>query len=99
MQVLLETTEGLERKMRISVPADRIETQIEEKLKQTAQQVRLKGFRPGKVPMREIKRRFGAGIRQEVSSDLIQTSFTEAVQQESVAPAGTPQIEDVKMEA
>ena len=99
MQVTLETTEGLERKMRISVPADQLETQIDEKLKQTAQQVRLKGFRPGKVPMREVKRRFGAGIRQEVSSELIQTSFTEAVQQESVAPAGTPQIEDVKMEA
>ena len=99
MQVSLETTEGLERKMRISVPADRLETQIEEKLKQTAQRVRLKGFRPGKVPMREVKRRFGAGIRQEVSSELIQASLTEAVQQESVEPAGTPQIEDVKMEA
>ncbi len=98
MQVTLETTQGLERKMRISVPSDQLETQVQAKLKQAAQQVRLKGFRPGKVPMREVQRRFGDGIRQEVSSELIQSSFSEAIQQESVAPAGTPQIEDVTFE-
>ncbi len=98
MQVTLETTTGLERKMRISVPADLLETQVDEKLKQTARQVRLKGFRPGKVPMKEVRRRFGDGIRQEVSSELIQSSFSEAISERSVSPAGTPQIEDVKIE-
>lgn len=99
MQVTLEETGNLERKMRISVPADQIETKVEAKLKQTAGQVRIKGFRPGKVPIREVKRRFGDEIRQEVSSEVMQTSFSEALQQENVSPAGTPRIEDVTMES
>lgn len=99
MQVTLETTSGLERRMRISVPGEELETRVAEKLKQTAGQVRIKGFRPGKVPLREVKRRFGDGIRQEVGSEMMQSSFAEAVQQESVSPAGMPQIEDVKIEA
>lgn len=85
--------------MRISVPGDELETKVDAKLKQTAQQVRIKGFRPGKVPLREVKRRFGEGIRQEVGSEIMQASFAEAVQKESVSPAGMPQIEDVKLEA
>lgn len=85
--------------MRISVPGDELETKVDAKLKQTAQQVRIKGFRPGKVPLREVKRRFGDGIRQEVGSEIMQASFAQAVQQESVSPAGMPQIEDVKLEA
>ena len=95
MQVTLETTEGLGRKMRVNVPADRIESKVNEKLKEAAQRATLKGFRPGKVPMREVKRRFEPGIRQEVSSELVQLSFNEAIQQESVVPAGPPKIEDL----
>ena len=95
MQVTLETTEGLERKMRIHVPADQLERKVDEKLKEAAQRARLKGFRPGKVPMREVKRRFEPGIRQEVSSELVQQSFNDAVQQESVVPAGPPKIDDI----
>ena len=99
MQVTLETTSGLERRMHISVPGEELETRVDAKLKQTAGQVRIKGFRPGKVPLREVKRRFGEGIRQEVGSEMMQSSFAEAVQQEEVSPAGMPQIEDVKLEA
>jgi len=99
MQVTLETTSGLERRMRISVPGEELETRVQAKLKQTAGQVRLKGFRPGKVPLKEVSRRFGDGIRQEVGSEMMQSSFAEAVQQEDVSPAGMPQIEDVKLEA
>ena len=99
MQVTLETTSKLERKMRISVPADQIETRVDAKLKQAAGQANIKGFRPGKVPLREVKRRFGEGIRQEVSNELMQSSFTEALRQEDVSPAGTPHIEEVSMEA
>ncbi len=99
MQVTLETTSNLERKMRISVPSERVETQVDAKLKQAAGQANIKGFRPGKVPMREVKRRFGDGIRQEVSSELMQSSFSEAIVKEEVSPAGSPVIEDVTMEA
>ncbi len=99
MQVILETTSSLGRRMKISVPAEQLDSKVEAKLKETAGQVRIKGFRPGKVPMREVKRRFGDGIRQEVSSEIMQMSFAEAIQQEAVSPAGLPQIEDVSMEA
>lgn len=99
MQVTVETTNGLERKMHVVVPAEQIDSQVNEKIKQTAQKARINGFRPGKVPMREIKRRFGVGIRQEVSSEVIQASYGQALQQESISPAGMPSIEEVKMEA
>lgn len=98
MQVTLETTSGLKRRMRISVPAEQFESQVEDKLKQAAGKVSIKGFRPGKVPMREVRRRFGEGIRQEVSSELMQASFADAVRQEDVAPAGMPNIQDVVIE-
>ncbi len=98
MQVTVETTEGLERKMRVVVPSDQVENQVSEKIKQTAQRARINGFRPGKVPMREVKRRFGEGIRQEVSSEIIQSSYGEALQKEEISPAGMPQIEEVKIE-
>ena len=98
MQVSLETTSGLERRMHITVPSSEFEGQVEAKLKQTAGQVRLKGFRPGKVPMKEVNRRFGAGIRQEVSSEMMESSYREAIIKEEVSPAGSPQIEDIKIE-
>lgn len=99
MQVTLETAEGLQRKMRITVPSDEVEQQVEAKIKQTAGQVRIKGFRPGKVPLREVRRRFGDGIRQEVGSEMMQTKFAEAIQEQAVSPAGMPSIEDVKLES
>jgi len=98
MQVTVETTEGLERKMSVIVPSDRVETQVTAKIKETAQRAKINGFRPGKVPMREVKRRFGAGIRQEVSSEVIQSTYGEALQKEDITPAGMPRIEDVKIE-
>jgi len=98
MQVTVETTAGLERKMRVVVPSERIEAQVTEKLKQTAKQAKINGFRPGKVPVREVKRRFGEGIRQEISSEMIQSSYGEALQKEDLNPAGMPKIEEVSME-
>jgi len=98
MQVTVETTAGLERKMHVIVPSERVEVQVTEKIKQTARQAKINGFRPGKVPLREVKRRFGGSIRQEVSSDVIQTTYSEALQKEEINPAGMPKIEEVKIE-
>ena len=98
MQVTVETTAGLERKMRVVVPAERLEVLVTEKIKQTAKQAKINGFRPGKVPLREVKRRFGAGIRQEVSSEMIQSTYGEALQKEDINPAGMPKIEEVNIE-
>ncbi|MEJ6593216.1 MAG: trigger factor [SAR86 cluster bacterium] len=98
MQVTLETTSGLKRTLRIIVPAAKFESEVEAKLKQAAGQARIKGFRPGKVPMREVRRRFADGIRQEVSSELMQSSFADAINKQSMAPAGMPSIQNVVME-
>ncbi|MGY0216022.1 trigger factor [Endozoicomonadaceae bacterium StTr2] len=93
MQVSLETTSGLERRLTITVPADRIESAVNKRLQQLAKDVRLDGFRPGKVPFKVVKRRYGAGARQEVLGDVIQSSFVEAVTQEKLNPAGAPSVE------
>ncbi|MEC8299114.1 MAG: trigger factor [Pseudomonadota bacterium] len=97
MDVSIERLEGLQRKMLVVIPATRVEERINEKLEEVAKTARINGFRPGKVPKREIKRRYGKSIREEVSSEIIQSSFSEAVEREDVNPAGMPKIEDVKM--
>ncbi len=93
MQVSLETTSGLERRLTITVPADRIESAVNKRLHKLAKDVRLDGFRPGKVPFKVVQRRYGAGARQEVLGDVIQSSFVEAVTQEKLNPAGAPTVE------
>ena len=74
MQITVESVSALERKMHIVVPADEITPKVEDRIKQAASQARIKGFRPGKVPVREVRRRFGEGILQEVSSEVMQQS-------------------------
>ena len=93
MQVSVETTSGLERKMTVNVPSDRVDNEVAKRLKDTAKRVRIDGFRPGKVPMAEVKRRYGLGIRQEVLSELTRSTYFEAVMQEKLNPAGAPSIE------
>ena len=98
MDVSIETTSGLERRMTVRLPAERFETEVSSRLKQTARQVRLPGFRPGKVPLREVTRRFGPSVRQEVAGELMQSSFFEAVQSESLRPAGPPSLQPGALE-
>jgi trigger factor len=95
MQVTVEETTTLERRMKIVVPSEKVDEEVTERMKKAASTVKMKGFRPGKVPMREIKRRFGPGIHQEVSGELMQSSFLEAVDQENLKPAGVPTIEEI----
>lgn len=93
MQVSLETGAGLERRLRVQVPADRVEQEIAARLKSAARTVRLKGFRPGKVPAGVIRQRFGSQIRQEVIQDMVRSSYSEAITQEKLRPVGNPRIE------
>ena len=93
MQVSVETTSGLERQMTITVPAERIDQDVDKLVAQQARTRRLDGFRPGKVPTKVIKRMFGSSIRQDVLGQVVQESFYSAVQQEELQPAGTPSIE------
>ncbi len=98
MQVSVESTSALERRMSITVPAERIETQVNKRLQQTAQKAKIPGFRPGKVPMSVIRQRFEADARQEAVGDVIQSSFYEAVAEQKLAPAGQPSVEPKVLE-
>jgi trigger factor len=77
----------------VAVPGDRVNTEVESRLKQLSRTARLKGFRPGKAPYSVIQKQFGEQVRSEVVGDLIRTSYAEAVNQEKVNPAGSPRIE------
>lgn len=93
MQVSVETKSALERQMTITIPADRIDNDVVKQVQQTARSVRIDGFRPGKVPLKVVQKRYGAGIRQDVVGNILQESFYEAIQQEKLIPAGGPNIE------
>ena len=93
MQVSLETTSGLERRLSIVIPAEKIDGEVSKRLNDMSRRVRLDGFRPGKVPAKVMKRRYGLGARQEVLGEQIQQAFVEAVTQEKLNPAGAPTVE------
>jgi len=95
MQVSVETTSGLERKLVIDIPAAKVEEEVTKRLGQVSRTARIDGFRAGKVPMRVIKQRYGKGVRQEVLGEQMQHGFIQAVTQEKLNPAGAPQVEPV----
>ena len=98
MQVSLTATSGLERRLEVAVPAQRVTTEVEQRLKQISRTARLKGFRPGKAPFAVIKSQYGDQVRGEVISDLIRSSFQEAVSQEKLNPAAGPRIEPLAVD-
>jgi len=93
MQVSVEATTSIERRLTVTVPAEQIDSAVDKKVNETAKTIRIDGFRPGKVPTKVVKKRYGASIRQDVLGDVIQSSYFEALQQESIKPAGMPNIE------
>lgn len=98
MNISIETTANLGRRLTISIPSETFEERISARLTDAAKQVRLPGFRAGKVPMKEVRRRYGRSVRTEVASELMQSSFVEAINQESLSPAGAPKLDVVKMD-
>jgi trigger factor len=93
MQVSVESTGKLERRMQVQVPAERVSKEIASRLKQISRTARLNGFRPGKAPLTVIRQQFGPQVHREVIGELMQSSFSEAVTQNQLAPAGSPRIE------
>lgn len=81
--------------MRVELPAARIEEEVESRLRRVGRTAKIKGFRPGKIPPKVVKQHYGHQVRQEVLSDLMQKSYSDAVQQENLNPAGGPSIEPV----
>ncbi|MGB0895347.1 MAG: trigger factor [Parashewanella sp.] len=98
MQVSVETTQGLERRMTISVPAADLEKIVKSAMLNEAKRARIPGFRPGKVPMSVIEKRYGAAIRQDIMGEFMQRNFYTAIIEEKITPAGAPSFEMGKVE-
>ena len=96
MQVSVEKTSELSRKMTITIPEDVVQDKVNERLKSVAREVKIDGFRPGKVPQKVVKKMYGARVREEITGDLIQTNYVSALQENDLRPAGMPQIEPVE---
>ena len=92
MQVSIENVGNLGRKLTVRIPADSYESQVKSRLAEASRTVRLKGFRPGKVPTKVIEQRFGAQIRGETMSELVRNSFQQAVSEQKLRPALSPSI-------
>ncbi|VAX07269.1 Cell division trigger factor [hydrothermal vent metagenome] len=92
MQVSVEAKEGFERTMTVEVPAERVNEEIEKRLKKIARTAKLDGFRPGKAPISVIRRLYKGQVYDEVFREMLQTSYFEALSQEDLKPAGEPTI-------
>ncbi|MBD1390310.1 trigger factor [Neiella sp. HB171785] len=101
MQVSVETTQGLERCLTITVPADKVDSAVQGQLRRMAsdKKRRVPGFRPGKVPVSVINKMYGASVRQDVIGEVAQRSYVEAIIAEKINPAGSPRLEVTKAEA
>jgi len=92
-EVSLESSAGLERRLTVRVPNAEIERAIAARLQQVGKTARLKGFRPGKVPQKVVRQYYGGQVRDEVLSDVIRTTFSRAIAERKLNPAGGPRIE------
>ena len=93
MQVSVESTGALGRKMTVAVPEEKIEGEILNRLKRIAKTAKIDGFRPGKIPMSIVKQQYGSSVRADVVGEVIQSTYYEALGQEEIQPAGMPNIE------
>ena len=98
MLVSIEALDGLERKMTVQIPSERVAVAVEKKLRDLSKTVKIDGFRPGKVPLKVVQQKFGGHVRQEVIGDVIESSYQEALIQEKVRPAGSPSIDSISSE-
>ena len=93
MNVTVESTGALERRMRVELPLEPIQQQVESRLKNVGRTAKIKGFRPGKVPAKVVKQRYGKQVREEVLGEILQKSYSDAVMQQNLHPVGGPKIE------
>jgi trigger factor len=98
MQVTVETLEGLERRLNITVPAANIEDAVTAELRSIAKNRRFDGFRKGKVPLKMVAKMYGKAVRQDVLGEVMHRHFIEAIVQEKINPAGSPTYAPVKNE-
>ena len=93
MQTNVEDLGALERRLNVSVPQEKIETEVESRLKRLARTAKLHGFRPGKVPLKIVTQQYGPQVRQEVIEDVLKKNFSEAIREKNLRVAGYPRFE------
>ena len=93
MQVSVESTGNLERRMNFSLPAEQLESGVSGRLREIARTAKMKGFRPGKIPARVIEQRFGEQVKAEVLGGLVRQTFDSAVREHDLRLAGNPRID------
>lgn len=93
MQVSVETTSGLERRLIVGVPAEKVDNAVNARLQEAAKSARIDGFRPGKVPVKVMRQRYGQSVRMEVLGQVMNESLYEAIQEQNLKPAGRPDVE------
>ena len=98
MQVSVESTGPLEKRLKVEVPEEKIATEVQNRLQSMTKTTRIKGFRRGKVPLKVIQKQYGSRVRQEVISEVMQNSLYEAITQEKLQPATRPELEDFDTE-
>lgn len=98
MQFKVHTTTGLERRIEVQIPHARVAGEVERRLRDLSRTVKIQGFRPGKVPLPIIKQKFGSQVHGDAVSELIRQGYSDAVTQENLRPAGSPNIEPIQIE-
>lgn len=93
MQATIETISTLERRLKVSLPMQEVNTEVDNRLRRMARTVRMHGFRPGKVPLKLVEKTYGGQVRQEVLGDILQKTFGEAIRQKNLRVAGYPRFE------
>lgn len=95
MDLSLSTTSGLERRLEVALPGERVAAEVDQRLRQLARSVRIKGFRAGKVPYAVVKTQYAGQVHAEAVQELMQSSFAEAVTAKQLRPAASPRIEPI----
>lgn len=99
MQVSVETLSVLERKVTVSVPTEKVEEEVSQRLRNLAGKVKISGFRPGRVPLKIVQKRFSDSVREEVAREMVQSTLHQALKDHSLVPAGSPSVEPEQLEA
>lgn len=98
MQFTVNTTTGLERRIEVQIPQARVAGEVDRRLRDLSRTAKVKGFRPGKVPLPVIKQQYGSQVHGDAVSELIRQGYSDAVKQENLRPAGNPSIEPIQIE-
>jgi trigger factor len=93
MQVSVENTGALERRLTVQVPGEEIQDKVDSKLKELTKSVRIKGFRPGRVPLSVVRQRYGKQVRLDVVNETMQRSLQQALREQDLRPAAPPVVE------